>query len=161
MNVLEIPKLSSLYSQNFLYHRLSKNMSQKSTLDTVSFSDETHFCCQVMLILQKTSSWVAKHLITVCKGHCNLWSALPRLAYQSKASQGQQASRTATHSLRQSTTSDVFRCLACSGPHIADRDGLSEPYRGSKRMMPPSIAKIESIGMATTIFPCATDQPQM
>ena len=119
------------------------------------------FYCQVMLILQKTSSAVAKHLITVCKGHCNLWSALPRLAYQSKASQGQQASRTALRSLRQLTTSDVFRCLACSGPHIADRDGLSEPYSCSKRMMSPSISKIKSIGMATTIFPCTTDQPQM
>ena len=85
------------------------------------------FCCQVTRTLRTTSSGVAHPLSTVCKGHYTLWSAPPGLPFPNMASLDHSGSRTTTSSLWESTPSDMSRCLASSGQHLVDGEGLQGP----------------------------------
>ena len=96
----------------------------------------------------------------VCKGHYTLWSALPGLPSPNMASLDHSRSRTTTSDLWQSTPSDMSWCLASSGQHFVDGEGLSGSSNSSSRMVPPPLPK-RIIGIATAAFPWPTDRPQM
>ena len=97
---------------------------------------------------------------TVCKGHYTLPSALHGSPSPNMAPLDHSESRTTTSGLWQSTPSNMFRCLANSGQHLVDEEGLLGTSSVSSGMVPFSHLK-RIIGMATAWFPWPTDQPQV
>ena len=94
-------------------------------------------CCQVTWTPRATSSGVAHPLSTVCKCHYTLWSALPGLPSPNMASLEHSGSRTTTRGVRQSTPSNMSRCLVSFGQHLVNREWSSGSSSGSSRIVPP------------------------